>query len=516
MGEVIEDARQLFDAPSTKSLFDFLMEEYTQEKTRIEQLASVMQDDGMLSAINHFKRGAKQNAYVDLNHMFELNYALASLNAKYWDKAVSLTDVMDFIPSSKRDEWRDLIHELKTPDFTLENVRDVIGNMLNNRMDYLAEMVDCIFTGLSGEHLTNRPEGFGKRMIIDSVVDCYYSNYSAKKQGLVHDLRSVIAKFRGEPAPVYGDTADIIKEAQLHTGQWLSVDGNAFRIKVYLKGTGHMEINPDISYRLNQILAYLHPMAIPAPHRRRPTKRKVKDFNLLNNLIPEPVASFLRTKLKYTGNDVSFSCQSSVDKHLLQKVRIILESLGAVQVKGAFTFSFDPRQLIQQVSFNRSIPDKYSHQFYPTPSSVVDDMLEQVDLRGKRCLEPSAGLGSIARKMVGCAELTMIEISSLFCDSLTETVDGNTRVLNMDFLKFVGQRFDVILMNSPYSQGRALAHIEHAATLLDQGGTLVAICPPCVAAKLDIEGVSKTQGKLFHDAFEGTQVTVQLVKLQRI
>ena len=70
-----------------------------------------------------------------------------------------------------------------------------------------------------------------------------------------------------------------------------------------------------------------------------------------------------------------------------------------------------------------------------------------------------------------------VEISPLHCRVLE--AKGLT-VEQADFIKWAeitNQRFDKVVMNPPFSEGRAKAHVESAATLVNMGGRLVAILP---------------------------------------
>jgi hypothetical protein len=62
------------------------------------------------------------------------------------------------------------------------------------------------------------------------------------------------------------------------------------RAKAFQKGTAHLEIHPDMAWRLNDILAFLYPMAIPAEHRQKP-RTKAKTSALHSNLLPFSVLS---------------------------------------------------------------------------------------------------------------------------------------------------------------------------------------------------------------------------------
>ena len=76
-----------------------------------------------------------------------------------------------------------------------------------------------------------------------------------------------------------------------------------------------------------------------------------------------------------------------------------------------------------------------------------------------------------------------------------------------DFLSCNGElgKFDLIVMNPPFERGADIRHIQHARTMLNQFGRLVAVCadtdrrrkalePDCVAWHRLTAGSFKTSG----------------------
>ena len=126
-------------------------------------------------------------------------------------KALNMTDVYEYMPNNRRTEWNEQIREMKTPDFDEETVRPTIMELLNSRQQFFAERVDGIFRALSGDHVTNRPEGFGKRMILARVFNEYgWTNHDMS--GFIRDLRQVIAKFMGRDEPRWRVTDDALRK----------------------------------------------------------------------------------------------------------------------------------------------------------------------------------------------------------------------------------------------------------------------------------------------------------------
>jgi hypothetical protein len=189
--ELITDDTEFF-APMSSDLVDFLISEFNSSKNKLTELSTIISDNHS-TIIKYFVDGnVKEDAHrVDIPKLFELKPAIKSLETEYWNKALRLTDVLDYMPQKRRDDWNTSMtawkqhgyQEGKNPEKDLppfeENiVRDTLQNLLMMRTQFFSERVDGIFRSLSGSHVTNQPEGFSKRMIINHALDAYsYPNY---------------------------------------------------------------------------------------------------------------------------------------------------------------------------------------------------------------------------------------------------------------------------------------------------------------------------------------------------
>lgn len=112
-----------------------------------------------------------------------------------------------------------------------------------------------------------------------------------------------------------------------------------------------------------------------------------------------------------------------------------------------------------------------SDEFYPTPSSLITDMLYCVKLDCvNSILEPSAGKGDIAKYLYDTGKSGgrhAFDIDTIEIDAeLQHVLKGNGfRVIHNDFLTFsTFKRYDLIIMNPPFSSGdRHLLHALHFA-----------------------------------------------------
>ena len=543
--DLVDDTSTFF-APVSSDLVDGLIGQYQHMRAKVERVAEVMNGPDLDGALHYFAEYAgKQDRHLSsstVRDMFSLDGAIAHLNAAHWSKAMQLTDVLDAMPQQRRNEWHAQIQnplgqkkdryskewEVEPiPEFTDENVRSTLKGLLLQRETFFAERVDGLFRSLSKTHITNAPEGFGKRMILARAVN-EWGGVDHSTAGVINDLRCVIARFMGREEPKWDATSSVVRFARLRRGEWIDVDGGAIRIRVYAVGTAHLEVHPDMAWRLNCVLAQLHPLAIPSQFRERPKKR-AKDHKLIGRPLPFAVVARLAslepardlnpdhgyrkdTWIKVPG---CWDFKASSDQQIKAEADRIMESIGGTKVSEfRWAFDYDPAEVVQEIVASGCVPDQKAHQFYPTPERLARIAVDMADIGpDDTCLEPSAGMGGLADLMKQAAEwMHCVEVSPMHCKVL---VAKGHSVTQTDFLAWPGQPHDRIVMNPPFSEGRWQAHTQHAATMVKPGGRLVAILPASAKGKDLLPGFDCTWHGPYDNEFPGTSVSVVILKADR-
>ncbi len=562
-GELVEGGE--FFAPASTDLLDSLLGQYKQLRGDIEMIGALVTTHH--ASVHHFlngNKGDRDRSHKSVAEIFQIPGAVASLNAEFWQKALSMTDVYEYMPNNRREEWNEQIRNPQgvkapriteydrrdgkeqkewsvepLPDFEEEAVRPTIMALLTSRSQFFSERVDGIFRALSGEHVTNRPEGFGKRMILARVYD-EWGSVEYKTAGYIQDLRIVIAKFMGRDEPRWNATDAALKAARRRTGEWLTLDGGALRVRGYLKGTAHLEVHPEMAWRLNCILANLYPLAIPPQFRQKP-KRKLKDFVLMGKPLPFAVLGELASMKAEEHKPRQYDRFSEVrqplttnpfnrrfdwkdgDKALRYQVEKVLESIGGVKVMAGphqnvaiWEFDYDPTSALDEIIASGCIPDHQSHQYYPTPDNLAELAESILEIGPEhKCLEPSAGQGGLAKYMPA-DRTTCVEISKLHCKVLEAK---GFSVQQADFIEWADTVkypvFDRVLMNPPFSEKRWLAHVEAAASLVQKGGRLVAILPSGARNRDILPGWDLSWTQVYDNEFGGTSVSVVILKADR-
>ena len=530
-GLVLEEPSTFF-APAPTDAIEELLAHYRGLRQQIAAVAAFQNGREAQSVLGYFLEGNadRERGQISMRNsrdqLFKEDGAERALDAHYWSKALALTDVLDLMPQARRTEWHKQIREHQCPGFEAETVRATLRDLLAMRAKFFGERVDGIFRGLSGEHVTNAPEAFGKRMIVARVLN-YFHTVDHDCAGLINDLRCVIARFMGRDEPAHWATRPVLESLQRQWGEWVSIDGGALRIRLYKKGTAHLEVHPDMAWRLNQVLASIYPLAIPPEFRARP-KRRTKPVEVMQRPLPFKVLEVLagyKQAYDLTGEDYrsrrvevknALQPDFTMREHspdALREAHRILEALGGVPDKlERWHFSYAPHEVLHRIVISGCLPDRVSHQFYATPERLARMCADMAQI-GERdeILEPSAGQGGLAR-FLPLDRTTCVEISPLHVAILK--AKGHTAI-EADFLAWAGgtsRRWSRIVMNPPFSEGRAMAHLETAASLLAGGGRIVAILPASLRGRDDLlPGLAHSWSPVYENEFPGTSARVAVL-----
>lgn len=527
----MSELHENFFAPASTDMITGMVAEYRARRAVIEQVAALMAKPEVSIACKFFIDGDRDykgapNVNSTIGRLFQVKTGVAALNSFYWDTALRQTDVLEIMPQKRKDEWYKMISEQTAPDFDEQVVRDTVEDLLTSRYKFFAESVDNVFRSLSGDHVTNQPQGFYKRMIMAYVFD-KWGSCCYKKSGTIHDLRRAVARLENRDEPPARSTDTILREARARTGEWFYFDGGRFKVKCFLVGTCHIEIHPDVAVMLNIVLASLYPAAIPASFRTKNPKPP-KSWTVIQRPLPTMILSILNVaeqafKMEKDGwRDVRRYIRDTAyigngANEFYAEAGRILESIGGVLVADRnyryYQFDYDPLPVIAEIVANGTIPDKKSHQFYPTPRNLAEIAVELADIQpGMSVLEPSAGVGGLADVIAEYAkDITCVELSALHSNVLRAK---EYNVISADFLIVKPdeyRKFDRIVMNPPYSEGRWQAHVEHASKFLLPNGVLTAILPSSAKNRYSLDGFDCEWHGVYENMFPDASVNVVIL-----
>ena len=493
------------DIGDFKTKYSGLFYEYGRERVQIETVSKILAENS--DAFGYFVTGNVRDSHVP-SSFGDLKGALKALNTSYWRKAVKATGVMELLPAKQREEWENRFSKLDVPDFTVDSVYTTIEELLLKRGSFFTDKVDGIFHALSPEHITNTPNGFRTKLIINRVIDTSHHSPNFSTCRILDDLADVLYTINNVPVDksgsAYGSLNSLVDTKSW--GEWAQMSGGFYKIKIHKAGTAHIQIDEESAVKLNRILSSKYPNAIPSKFRT--TVKRFKKTELEKEFFTYQFLSTIRDKFR--RNDKKVYSSSKDEKAIL--IRLGGKEIG----KNEFVFDIWPLKAANELLRAGFLYKTKSTQFYPTKEELAGEMVEMLDLTdGLSVLEPSAGQGGLVRAVEAAAKtyISAIEIDPINA-SILATSSPNVNITQEDFLDMSdSSKFDRIIMNPPFSDGRAKLHVEKALTVLSKDGVLVACLPASLKDHIFDEKLVHEYSEVKEDKFDGTSVRVVLVKI---
>lgn len=550
---IIENTANAVDFRKEMNVIHDIVGECEREIALMNQVHDFVYSGERVSMINRLQVLSRRPNDENLRNVPQLNsvnldFVKQNIWAEYWRKVTDMTGALLIMPAERRDQWRSQftlglqkvakrdrggferqVEEfVGVPEFTADTVIPTMTSLLNDRHKYLAERVYGLFKALSPTHKTNKTYGFSEKLIISyCVTDFWNSSVSLNyhKADVIDDLRVMLHFFAHKEFITLNSCSEMLSAAyrahNCETGQWMNVDGNLMRVKIFKNGNTHFEIHPDVAWKLNEVLAYSLPAAIPAPCRKAPTTKAPKEFGYIQKTVSTKTRMVIRDRRHNSANETWYFSDSSLQKTEKQDLERTLSFIGGVKVGGSWKFPYEPSTTFDSIVSLGVIPEVKSHQFYPTPASIAQYVAQILKCQPTdQILDPDAGRGDLVAFLdVPEENITSVEISPLFCDILGAK---GFNVYNKDFLAWskefiTAPGYDKIAINPPYSEGRAKEHTLAALNHLNEKGIMAAVLPAGYKPEewIGSEFVCAKSGREFAGEFEDTGITVAVFVFRR-
>lgn len=463
--------------------------------------------------------------YVFKNSRYGLIYEhkemITSLRRTHWHEVFNRSNLSDIISSTEKKNIYKSLDAEELPDFSRDNIESTVKGWIENSYRLFSEKVNSVFERLSGDHVTNQPHGFTKRIIYKNLISyswfpSRFNMYTFSDYGInvIHDLRTSIQVLYKLPISSRHDTELILKTIN-ERNEFTSFDHGAFQVKVFKNGNAHIELHPHVAIMLNCELSKLFPNAIPSKHKT--VTKEIKEYTFSYQHLSEQVKTKLREFIMYStiGREHGLTGKYQVifkkSQWIERYVKEVLDFLDIKEIENGLLYEcdFDPVEIIRHVIVNGMV-DYKSNQFYPTPKNIVDDIVLYVgDVTDKLMLEPSAGRGSISSRFkdfnIHCIDKE--ELNTVYLKQLHKKVVCN------DFLfyevKKESDKYDIIVMNPPYNKKQWKTHVDHALSILKKDGVVYAVLPSGKESYFENCEVLET----YTDEFENTTITTCLYKI---
>ena len=191
-----------------------------------------------------------------------------------WSFLMDESGMRSFMDDAARKEWDEqLWHGKEIPCVTEDNVQATFEELYAGRRDLFERGVINVFKSLSWDYKTNSPCCFGKRIIMDRVIDTWMTPIihwvrpNQRSVNELQDLERCLTMLDGKPEPDHRDSpimewAGLCQNRTVEENEW---ECDLFHFRWFKKGTLHVTFKRrDLVDEMNGIIAKHYPGALPA------------------------------------------------------------------------------------------------------------------------------------------------------------------------------------------------------------------------------------------------------------
>jgi methylase of polypeptide subunit release factors len=238
--------------------------------------------------IDYFKNYEKVKKYIHINSdndkyytpgtmteemQKQVNNTIESVRKDFWSRTLELKEVQERMTKKRKEQFRIIIEQRKDMDFTENNIRNFVINLINDYESMLTDAVLEVFDKFTIKHSwhdknqmeknihyfngwkTNKAFKCNKKVVIPLTYGSPIIEYGKvrwEKQDELRDIDIVMNYFDGKKE--YKSIIDTINE-NISEGKTSGIKSTYFTITYYKKGTIHLTFNDDDILRRFNIAA---------------------------------------------------------------------------------------------------------------------------------------------------------------------------------------------------------------------------------------------------------------------
>jgi len=287
-----------YEVSTGKNIEEYVLEYNDVVQTAIDSILCFYKNYNKIGAYISFDESIF--APKSANHLTQLvqqtiNLTLSKIRKSFWSKVLVLDEVAKRLTDKKAKDFHQMLQERKTLDFTENNIRQFIGNLINNYSQTMTDATLEIFDkftiknsysgGLYNDNIhlfsgwkTNNAFKVGKKVIIPMSggygsgpfidwVGKWNLHYTAKSA--LNDIDKVMNFFDG--INTFSDISTISQslEDAFKLGESKRIESTYFVITVFKKGTIHLTFKDENILRRFNIASCLGKSWIPSDYGKK-------------------------------------------------------------------------------------------------------------------------------------------------------------------------------------------------------------------------------------------------------
>ncbi|MBX9498684.1 DUF4942 domain-containing protein [Yersinia enterocolitica] len=192
-----------------------------------------------------------------------------NLDRSIWRDLMQKSGMISLMDAQARKQWDNNLEGDDIPEISEANILSTFEQLHHSKADVFERGIINVFKGLSWDYKTNSPCQFGKKIIVNGLVDHnrwgFKLNWGWRRDQLA-DLERMLFLLDGKAIPE--NRHDVTVRLSEHINQQSTseiFDDAYFSIRYFQKGSAHITFKrPNLIERMNDIIAKHYPGMLAA------------------------------------------------------------------------------------------------------------------------------------------------------------------------------------------------------------------------------------------------------------
>ncbi len=190
-----------------------------------------------------------------------------NIDRSIWKDLMNKSGMLALMDAQARDEWYNSLEKDDIPAVSEENILSTFEQLHQSKAEVFERGIINVFKGLSWDYKSNSPCKFGKKIIVDGLVQYdrwgFHFRHGRRREQLA-DLDRMLNLLDGKPVPENRNDLSVRLDTHIRKQHASVFEDEYVEIRYFQKGTGHIIIKrSDLIDKMNEIVARYFPATLP-------------------------------------------------------------------------------------------------------------------------------------------------------------------------------------------------------------------------------------------------------------
>lgn len=190
-----------------------------------------------------------------------------NIDRSIWKDLMNKSGMLALMDTQARDEWYNSLEKDDIPAVSEENILSTFEQLHQSKAEVFERGIINVFKGLSWDYKSNSPCKFGKKIIVDGLVQYdrwgFHFRHGRRREQLA-DLDRMMNLLDGKPVPENRNDLSVRLDAHIRKQHASVFEDEYVEIRYFQKGTGHIIFKrSDLIDKMNGIVARYFPATLP-------------------------------------------------------------------------------------------------------------------------------------------------------------------------------------------------------------------------------------------------------------